>query len=171
MKNFFTLACVFFSATPAFACGPSAPLEAEVLLSCKIEGRDRVLSVCAANGQAYYSYGAPDHVPELELVRALRDVDVTPWPGVGGSIWEEMIFANEDVEYVVWQSMRRAPENPEHTGGVGVRTIGAEDDFLASLTCDPETLFSEAGVFAFSDAKLANGQGWDLDQRIWVDSE
>lgn len=171
MKNFLIAGIALLWAGPALACGPSAPLEAEVLLSCKIEDRDRVLSVCAANGQAYYSYGVPDHVPELELVRALRDVDVTPWPGVGGSIWEEMIFANEDMEYVVWQSMLRDPENPEHTGGVGVRTIGAEDDFLASLNCDPETLFSEVGVFAFSDAKLANGQGWDLDQRIWVESE
>jgi len=98
-------------------------------------------------------------------------VDVTPWPGVGGSIWEEMIFANDDVEYVVWQNMQRDPENTDHSGGVHVREKGAEDDFLTSLTCNQEILFSEGGIFAFSDAKLANGQDWDLDQRIWVESE
>ncbi|MGB0903133.1 hypothetical protein [Halocynthiibacter sp.] len=166
------LALVFaLSAGPALACGPSAPLAADVLLSCKIEGRNRVLSVCAANGQAYYSYGTPDQSPELELIIPLRDVEVTPWPGVGGAIWEEMIFTNNDVEYVVWQSLRRDPENPEHSGGVNIREKGTEAEVLLSLTCDPAILFSEAGVFAFSDAKLANGQKWDLDQHIWVDAQ
>lgn len=168
MKKLLALA-FSLCAGPALACGPSAPLAADVLLSCKIEGRDRVLSVCAANGQAYYAYGTPDQLPELELITPLRDVDVTPWPGVGGSIWEEMIFTNNDVEYVVWQSMQRDPENTAHSGGVNVREKGAETDLLASLTCDPAILFSEAGIFAFSDAKIANGQTWDLDQHIWVE--
>ncbi|MDC0658012.1 hypothetical protein N6L27_08410 [Leisingera sp. SS27] len=98
------------------------------------------------------------------MVRDVRDVDMTPWPGIGGSIWEEVIFTSADVRYIVYHSISKDPgaQIPVE-GGVVVEQSGKE---LAHLRCDPGSVDSGYPLPLY-DAKITAGQEYSLETGAW----
>ncbi len=154
----------------SLASGASACGSGELLfLSCTVDGGSKRVEVCHSAETARYSFG-PDAVPELEITRPVGDVHLTPWPGIGRTIWEEVVFLNEGHSYTVYGSIDRAPPPSEDSdivvtvaGGVVVSKEGAE---LAHLHCDDGSV-----DFPWSnelyDAKEAAGQCYDPGSHEW----
>ena len=126
-----------FAATQAHAlCQPGE----EPFMTCTFQDGRKAVDVCVHVDQvitASYRFGPTGGTPELALTVPNMDLDYTPWPGVGGSIWERLVFTNNDVEYDVYASrVRGADENGNGQparGGIEVRQNGT---VLATLICD-----------------------------------
>jgi len=114
------------------------------------------LTVCIGNGEASYAYG-PKGAPELAMTQPLGQVDATPWAGVGRSIWEEIVFYNNDVSYAVWMSLDRGEEGFPTSGGV---LVARGDQTLADLQCLKGT--ADVTTFAISDGFERAGFCWDF---------
>ncbi|TNE68993.1 hypothetical protein [Celeribacter ethanolicus] len=132
-----------------------------VLLQCEFPNGKGVVLSAHENGVSY-RFGHPGQSPDLALERPYAEVVVTPWPGVGGAIWEELRLTNGDVSYVLWGALDRMTDDHEMTGGIVVERNGKE---LARFDCVPETL--DYTVFGFSDAYEAAGYCWDSYALIW----
>ncbi|NSY37623.1 hypothetical protein [Leisingera sp. ANG59] len=146
--------------TPVQAC----PEGSETLVSCTFGGGSKALTTCLHGKQATYAFGAPGRQPELSMKRHVRDVGLTPWPGIGGSIWEEVIFSNGDARYIVYYSVSKDPGAlTPMEGGVIVESNGSE---LAHLRCDAGTVDSGYPLPLF-DAKVAAGQEYSLETGEW----
>ncbi|NVK13954.1 MAG: hypothetical protein HWE35_07200 [Rhodobacteraceae bacterium] len=142
----------------------ACPEGAETLVSCTFKGGAKTLTTCLHGEQATYVFGTPGRQPELEMKRDVREVGMTPWPGIGGSIWEEAIFVNGDVRYIVYYSISKDPgaRNPME-GGVVVEQYGVE---LAHLRCDAGSVLSGYPLPLF-DAKVAAGQEYSMETGEW----
>ncbi|UWQ78344.1 hypothetical protein K3725_13605 [Leisingera sp. S132] len=142
----------------------ACPEGAETMVSCTFKDGVKKLTTCLQGEQATYVFGTPGRQPELEMKRDVRDVDMTPWPGIGGSIWEEVIFTNADARYIVYYSISKDPgaQNPME-GGVVVEQSGKE---LAHLRCDAGSVDSGYPLPLF-DAKIAAGQEYSLETGAW----
>ncbi len=92
---------------------PSSPLRrpcglpGEILLSCPIGKKQ--LELCLTSQSLTYSFG-PRGAPEITLTDAIRDVAYSPWPGVGGYIFDSVTFTNRGTSYEVWTSLERNPD-------------------------------------------------------------
>lgn len=135
----------------------------QLMLRCQI-GANKQLSVCFQGESATYRFGPPA-APELILTQPVATLDATPWPGIGRSIWEEVVFANADVRYAVWSSVDRL--DPAHPKEGGVRVLRGETE-LASLSCHPGTV--DMTGFAVSDGFAAAGFCRDLTRHVWARS-
>ncbi|WP_299772668.1 hypothetical protein [uncultured Tateyamaria sp.] len=133
--------------TPGLAAAQCGGLN--VVLNCQIGSK--TLTVCVGEGQATYAFG-PSGLPELSLTRPLGQVQATPWPGVGRSIWEDITFENVGTRYTAWISVDRMTEDFTTTGGV---MVAQGEQKLADLDCKTGT--AEVGVFAIADAMQAAG--------------
>jgi hypothetical protein len=140
---------------------PPAYAEETVLLACGF-ANGKSLSLTAHPEGVTYRFGRPGLVPELELNRPYAEVDVTPWSGVGGSIWEELSLTNGDVSYLLWGDFDRMTDDHDMSGGIIV--LRGEED-VAHFDCLPETV--SYTVFGFADAYEAAGYCWDSYAMIW----
>jgi len=131
-----------------------------LVLNCPVSV-DKTLNVCIGGGTASYAFG-PHGAPELALTLPLADVGATPWPGIGRSIWEEIVFPNNDVQYVVWISLDRMDEARPVSGGVVVRRGEKQ---LAELPCLEGS--AQVGVFAISDGFADAGYCWNFEAQAW----
>src|SRR5690606_18550515 len=96
---------------------PGAALAAcpgEVLLSCPTT-KGRVIEVCATVDHFTYSYGRPG-APELALSVPVAQGPVTPWPGVGQSIWSTVTFHNAGHDYEIWIAHDRTQSGAASAG-------------------------------------------------------
>ncbi|WP_152612601.1 hypothetical protein [Leisingera sp. ANG-M7] len=142
----------------------ACPEGSETLISCTFKDGVRTLTTCLQGEQATYVFGRPGRQPELEMKRDVRDVDMTPWPGIGGSIWEEAIFSNGNVRYIVYYSLSKDPgARFPMEAGVIVEQNGEE---LAHLRCDAGSVDSGYPLPLF-DAKVAAGQVYSLETGQW----
>lgn len=143
----------------------SAPAQAACqndsqVFSCQIKGK--TLDICHWKGALIYTFG-PDAKPDLTIAEPLETVEFTPWPGIGGSIWETVAFRNEGYSYEVFTSVERDPDAVQGLqGGVTVIKDGA---VVADLACDPGTPSNSLDVIF--DLKESIGQCWDFDSRSW----
>lgn len=144
--------------TPGLAVAQCGGLD--VVLNCQIGSK--TLTVCVGDGQATYAFG-PDGPPELSLTRPLGQVQATPWPGVGRSIWEDITFENVGVRYTAWISVDRMTEGFPTKGGV---IVAQGDQKLADLDCNEGT--TEVGVFAIADAMQAAGYCVDRNSGLYT---
>ncbi|WP_460274923.1 hypothetical protein [Celeribacter sp. ULVN23_4] len=151
-----TLALILCVTVSEAAKGQEAPL-----LQCKFSN-EKYVSLTADAAGVTYRFGRPGQMPELELNRPYSEVVVTPWPGVGGSIWEELRLKNGDINYVLWGDFDRMSEAHDVRAGIVVERSGEE---LARLDCLPETI--DYTVFGFADAYEAAGYCWDFDEDAW----
>jgi hypothetical protein len=152
------------------ACAP----DQETFLSCTLSGGRKALDICLDAQAATYAFGPTGGTAELSLSVPVADVDYTPWGGIGRTIWEEVVFRNEDVTYAVFGAIRRDPGGDDtsdmiitNDGGIEVRR---GEERLAMLACDPGTVdfpWDEA----LSEAKRAVGVCRDLRNRTWVNCE
>ncbi len=143
-------------ASPAAAACPN---DSEIF-SCTIKGKP--LQLCHWKGALIYNFGPVDK-PELSLSAPLQTVAFTPWPGIGGDIWETVTFPNQGYSYEVWTSVTRDPEATDGLRG-GVIVLQGEAT-VAELTCDPGTPSQSLDVIY--ELKEAIGQCWDFDSRSW----
>lgn len=153
-----TLLLVLLAVPAQAAC----PNESEIF-SCTIKGKP--LQLCHWRGAVIYNFG-PVEKPELSLSQPLQSVDFTPWPGIGGTIWESVAFPNQGYSYEVWTSVER---DPEATSGLeaGVNVLEGET-LVAQLACDPGTPSQSLDVIY--GLKESIGQCWDFDSRSWTNS-
>lgn len=154
-----------FMASPLWAGCPDG---SAVLVDCTLEGGAKTLTTCQVGDQVSYAFGRRDAPPDLALTRHVRDVDMTPWPGIGMSIWEDFTVHNRGYDYTVFYSFRREPGAEDLTAGVVVSRGGAE---LARITCDPGSIDVAGYGFPIFDAKHAAGQVWSREQHRWLDTE
>lgn len=143
------------------ACPPNAT----VLVSCDLKNGAKRLETCLLGDRALYRYGTPGKPPELEMLRHVRDVDMTPWPGVSRTIWEGFTFFNEDIGYEVYHSIDKDPDAGPIRGGI---TVMRGDETLATLECDPGTVDSAGYSLPLYEAKEAAGQCWDFNSFKWT---
>ena len=113
---------------------------------------------------ATYSFGTPGGLDDLTIIRPVSQVHLTPWPGIGRTIWEEVTFLNDGHSYTIHASIHRIyPDDDEgeieveFAGGIIVQNGEAE---LAHLTCLPDTVDFPWGTGLF-DAKEKAGQCYD----------
>lgn len=155
------VACAVLAGGPVWpACGPGGT----DLVSCTLKGGKKRLETCLNGDVAIYRYGPNGGAPELELARHVRDVHMTPWPGVSRTIWEEFGFANDGVVYMVHYAVERVPEAGPMTGGI---TVMRGEAILAELTCDAGSVLSSGYALPLFDAKEAAGQCWSYDTHSW----
>ncbi len=161
-------------ALSASMASAECPAGQDVFMSCQIEGRQTVLSVCLGPELATYSYGPKGGPAELTLSEPLTSLEYTPWPGVGRAIWEEVAFTNGPYRYTVSAGFDRmfgdeteADHPTPYFGGVIVQR---DDAVLAELTCDRRlTNFGAFGGDPIYEAKTAAGQEWDSREGVWRD--
>lgn len=144
-------------AAPAQAACPNG----SEIFSCTIDGKP--LQLCHWKGALIYNFGPVDK-PELSLAEPLQTITFTPWPGIGGSIWETVAFPNQGYTYEVWTSIDRDPEVT--TGLQGGINVLQGDALVAQLTCDPGTPSQSLDVIY--GLKESIGQCWDFDTQAWT---
>ena len=133
------------------------------ILACPVEGSGKILEVCAEPKGFTYSFG-PWGAPELRLAAPYAAGPVTPWPGVGRSVWSSVRFRAEGYAYDVWLSVDRLTENAAPEGGVDVLSLPDEEP-VASIACRPGPWFGD--VFGPVDAMEAASYCWDLSALVW----
>ena len=158
MKLAFALLFLSLSASSAFAFCATGETKA---FECRTGSK--TLSVCFTKDSATYTFGLADSSPELALTQALTSVSVTPWPGIGSSIWEDISFFNDGHTYTVFVAVDRMNPSLDITSGVIVERDGKH---LASLDCAPDSI--TASAFAFSDAMHDAGLCYDRTTQIWT---
>lgn len=164
---------MIFNLTTVFSLAASAaladcPSGAQILLICDIADSTKHLETCLTRDTVTYAFGVKGQTPELSLTHKIRDVEHTPWPGIGRWIWEEIALFNEGYAYRVSYSFERDPENIAIEGAL---EVWKGDDVLASLECAPDTIDFSGFPSPVYDAKVAAGQAWDFDTKRWVDGE
>ncbi len=142
------------------ASGAACP--GETLISCPIGKKQ--LELCLTAETLTYSFG-PKGAPEIALTEDIRDVVYTPWPGVGGTIWDAVIFTNGEISYEIWTSFKRDPENTLTEAGVNVLT---SEQLLDTLTCAKGTV--DTDLMRVWEAKEAAGQCWNFEMTAWQDA-
>ena len=165
MRCFLMAACLALLPVSAIAqngCfGAGLPL-----FHCTMKGGAKSLDICMQGNAGYYRFGPGDGPAELILAHTVRDIHLTPWNGVGSSIYEEMEFWAGDVTYQIHYALDRiAADNPNITGGV---LVFKADQVLAELQCDAGSV-SERDFYPLFEAKQAAGQCYNPDGFSWSD--
>lgn len=141
----------------------AAPAHAACLgdegFSCQIGAK--TVEVCYWKGLLTYSFG-PEGKPELMITEPLETIAFTPWPGIGGSLWESVTFQNEGHTYEVWTAIERDPDSTAPREG-GVRVMKGTST-VAELTCNPGTATPMEALY---DLKDGIGQCWDMESQTW----
>ena len=115
--------------------------------------------------QVSYAFGRSEAAPDLSLQRHVREVNMVPWPGVGGSIWEEFTFENKGTHYTVYYAQERDPSaDVPLSGGVIVEQGGQE---LAHLRCDGGSVKISGYGLPLFEAKERAGQVYSLESGSW----
>ncbi len=157
-------------ATPAFAACPAG---SDTFLSCTMSQGRKALDVCADATGVRYSFGSTGGTPDLSLAERYADLDYTPWPGIGRTIWETVVFRNAGYAYTVSGSIDRDADQTTPDGAEMAVTAGGQvmvsqgDQTIATLTCDPDTV-DFPWTEALSDGKRAAGFSMDSETRTWV---
>ena len=113
-----------------------AVADPEVVLSCPIEGQDRVATVSVSGNQAIYQYGRPQEAPELRLMNSLAALDYRREDGAGDTIDEHVTFANGDTRYELAAGFRQALDpDPTALRPFGTLSVSQGDKQLAHFTC------------------------------------
>lgn len=146
---------------PSAAFADCAP--GNEIFSCKI-GKN-ILEICDTGAALAYSFGKPGN-PDLTLTEPIETVDFTPWPGIGGAIWENVTFYNKGYSYEVWTSIQRDPQDTSGRSG-GVTVMNGEKT-QATLTCDQGTASQSLDVIY--DLKQRAGQCWNFETKAWAQS-
>lgn len=135
-------------------------------LACDIG--ERRLEVCVGPEHARYRFG-PESAPEMEVMQPVTAVHLRPWPGIGRTIWEEVVFVIQGHVYVVWGAIDRTSGatgevTVVHRGGVVVTQDTVE---VARHDCDEGSVDFPWST-TLDDAKRAAGQCHDMHADAWV---
>ncbi|MFV0472662.1 MAG: hypothetical protein ACK5MQ_00230 [Pikeienuella sp.] len=154
----------------AFLLAPQGALLAEcageTMISC--ETGAGWLEVCVEPGDGpgegafTYAFG-PKGAPDLALREDMAAGTATPWPGIGGAIWESVDFRHEGHVYSIYIATDRSDESGMRAGAHVIRG----EETLARLSCEsgPDQVIAPA--FAVEDAMTAAGYRRDLARDEW----
>jgi hypothetical protein len=137
-----------------------AACRGEPVFSCKIGSK--AVEVCLLDSKVSYTFGPPGK-PELALTKPVKDVDFSPWPGIGRTTWEAAVISNDGVDYEIWYSIDRLTDTKETQGGINVLR---GNETLAGLECKPETI--DQNLYALFEAKEDVGQCWNAGSETWI---
>lgn len=151
---------------------PRAPALADTppLFQCEF-ANGKTVTLTAADQGITYRFGRPGHAPELQLYRLYSEVFVTPWPGIGRTIWEEISLGNDGYTYRIWGALDKMKAVEDASSALSAGLIvargepGQDGEELAQLDCQPGSISYD--VFAFSDTYEAAGYCWDSAGQIW----
>ncbi len=133
------------------------------MFHCTFEGGAKTVDVCLQGEVVVYSFGKSGRAPDMIAARREIGVGMTPWNGIGRSIYEEMTIFNNVYSYILSYEQDRNVEGAAVQG----RLIVAEGDFeVADLVCD-EGSVSEANFYPLFEAKDAAGQKYCPDTFSW----
>lgn len=144
------------------------PVVAETRLFACDFGPDRSVEVTLTGTTATYAFRHPTN--SLTLNRPVTQVHLTPWPGIGRTIWEEIAFQNAGYTYRVFASIERIPPADDE-GDISVNVAGGivvlkDETRIVGLDCTPGTVDFPWGNELF-DAKRAAGQCYDRAEARW----
>jgi hypothetical protein len=157
MRGVVVVCALFAPGIAAADCGG-----ADVLF-CPVEGSGKVIAVCAGPDGFSYSFGPPGK-PEITLFSRYESGPVTPWSGVGRSIWSSVRFLNDGYVYETWMSVDRLAEEQVAEGGVTVLVMPSEE-IVAEVNCRAGEV--SADLFGPEDAMAQAGFCWDLTAFEW----
>ena len=133
------------------AAGASRAADEEILLTCPIQGQDRVVSLSVVGDQAVYRYGRPGQTPELTLSSSLVELDYRRADGGGDTIDERVTFTNGDTRYELAAGfVDGAAADPTALRPYGSLTVSRGGAQLARYACD------SAGLERVPDRLLAH---------------
>ncbi len=166
MRKFFLSLSVVMAATGAArAEGCFGPGKA--LFHCTVKDGAKSVDVCLQDSVVYYRFGPVAAPAEMLLAQPVAAVHMSPWNGIGRTIYEEVGFANAAFDYTVHYAIDRIPEDgevrPSISGGV---TVIKGDQTMAQLECDAESI-SVNDLYPLYEAKEAVGQCWDRAAFQW----
>ncbi|SHE50436.1 hypothetical protein SAMN05444273_101618 [Litoreibacter ascidiaceicola] len=148
---------------PASAVADCSP-NMTTLVSCTTGKGAKALDLCTDGASVLYRFGKVGGSPDLELVRTVRQVGYTPWPGVGSAIWEAVTLDNGAYTYEVSSAVDRTPENAQVRGGVEVFQSGQH---IASVQCDAGSVVTN--IDALYAMREAAGLCYDPASFAWDD--
>ncbi|MEP5152671.1 hypothetical protein [Planktotalea sp.] len=159
MRNFLTICFLSMAGSAQAACfGGGTPM-----FHCTFNGGSKTVDVCLQGDIAVYSFGATDRAPDLLLARREIGVDMTPWNGVGRSIWEGITFYNNVYSYILSYSIDRNVEGAPIEGRL---IVGEGDSEIAELICDIGSV-TEADFYPLFEAKELSGQRYCPETFSW----
>ena len=133
------------------AAGASRAADEEIVLTCPIQGQDRVASLSVAGDQAVYRYGRPGQIPELALSSALTELDYRRADGGGETIDERATFTNGDTRYELAAGfVDGGAADPTALRPYGSLTVSRGGVQIARYACD------SAGIARVPDRLLAH---------------
>ena len=139
--------------------------------ACTFSNGTKAVEICHDAARATYAFGPPATLDDLRLSVPVTEVRLTPWPGIGRTIWEEVRFMTDGHGYTVYASIERHyPESDDgeitvtQSGGI---IVSRGDTQLAHLTCDPGSV-DFPWSHALFDAKEAQVQCYDRIERSWA---
>ncbi len=163
MRIFAPFALASLIATPALAGCPAGSVP---ILTCSFQNGAKQVTACQDGVSATYAFGKTGRAPELTLSTPVADLDYTPWPGIGRSIWATTAFENQGFTYLLWYNYDKidALEDAQAAGApdpltAGISVLRGDGEGLASLECDPGSITTR--MDALSQAKEALGLCWD----------
>lgn len=164
MKRFISHFCALtlFASTAQAGCYGSGTS----LFHCTMSGGKKALDVCLQGGVATYSFGKIGQAPDLLLARKEVDVMMSPWNGIGRSIYEEIGFNNREFSYIIGYSMDRRVEALPIAGTL---IVVEGDATAAELSCD-EGSVKTADFYPLFEAKERAGQRYCPEAFFWADS-
>jgi hypothetical protein len=161
MRLFLTILAL----VPSLALANNEPPSTE-LFACTFQGGQKAVRIDLYDSTVRYRFGKPGQMPELVLLRDVRQAAMTPWNGFGGSIWDEIAITNQGVTYIAasWVD-RRANGGAGAINGTLLVMRGSRQ--LAELQCDRGSLRGD--VYQLFDAKEKAGQFWCQSTISWTD--
>lgn len=164
MRLSFGTICAFtlFTTTAQAGCFGSGTS----LFHCTMSNGKNAVDVCLQEGVVTYSFGKLGKTPDLLLARKEVDVSMSPWNGVGRSIYEEISFHNREYSYILGYSMdRKAQDSPLE----GTLIVVEGDATAAELTCDKGSV-QTADFYPLFEAKELAGQRYCPDAFLWANN-
>jgi hypothetical protein len=119
----------------------SDPRPEEAVLTCRIDGQDREISISITGTLATYRYGSALQKPELTLNSPLADLGYRRKNGPGDTIDEIVTFTNGDTAYRMAAGFRNgAAPDPTALQPFGTLTVSRAGKTLTALNCRPDSI-------------------------------
>ncbi|AUH32274.1 hypothetical protein [Paracoccus tegillarcae] len=137
------------------------------VFSCSFHGGSKEVQLCLHTDRVTYAFGRPGQRSELQLAAPLDQSEFLPWPGIGPTMFNTMVFFNNRHGYAVTGTLERGTqENQPVAEPGGLIEVSRDGQSLATLRCDAGSV--RDGLDAIHDAKRAAGACWDHSRQVWA---
>lgn len=159
---------LFLEVNPVHA---ACSLETNTFMSCTFSNGRKSLDVCASKDVVIYNFVGKSEEDSLDISVNIPELDYTPWPGIGRTIWERITLYNDGVRYEVYGGINREYPQDENnemkTSTFGGVEVFQEDRLLATLECDDGSVEFSYGA-EIVDAMQSHNLCWDHSSKDWI---